>query len=65
MTKFNVPDMSCGHCVAAIEKALAASDSATKAEFDLESHTVSVDSSQSVPTILAVLKDAGYAATPV
>lgn len=38
---FNVPDMSCGHCKAAVEKAIA--DAGGRAQVDLEQKRVQVD----------------------
>ncbi len=60
MTKFNVPDMSCGHCKAAIEKSMAAADSAAKLEFDMEERTVVIESVLADDALTAALKDAGY-----
>lgn len=61
---FSVPTMSCGHCKARIEKALAAAGYATGVAVDLGAKTVSVeaDSAAAVATIIA---DAGYPAAPL
>jgi copper chaperone len=45
MTKLNVPKMSCGHCKAAIEKAVADVDADARVSVDLENRTVSIESS--------------------
>ena len=58
----SVPEMSCGHCKAAIESALAAVGA--KADFDMESREIEV-SGLPLATVLAALKSAGYEATPV
>jgi copper chaperone len=60
MSKFNVPDMSCGHCVAAIEKAVAAVDADAVLSFDLEARTVDVSSRLSEPELAALLDKEGY-----
>lgn len=62
--KFNVPDMSCGHCTAAIDKAVKAIDPAADVSSDLPSRTVTVISAQDAATVQAALRDAGYPATP-
>lgn len=65
MTTLNVPKMSCGHCKAAIEKAVNAMDLAARLDFDMEKRTVSVTSTASLDAILTALKDEGYEATVV
>jgi len=64
MTTFNVPDMSCGHCTAAIEKAVTAADEGADLEFDLEAHTVAVSSTLDDTALAAILEKEGYPATP-
>ncbi len=64
MTKFNVPDMSCGHCTAAIEKAVTAADEGADLEFDLETHTVTVSSTLADTVLAGILEKEGYPATP-
>jgi copper chaperone len=58
----SVPDMSCGHCKAAIESAIAAVGS--RAKVDLEEKVVEV-SGLPESTVLAALKGAGYPATVI
>lgn len=62
--KFSVPDMSCGHCTAAIEKSLKAKDANAMIDFTLESRQIVVTSALDQAAILEALKDAGYAANP-
>ena len=64
MTKFNVPDMSCGHCTAAIEKAVTAADEGADLEFDLDAHTVTVSSALDDAALAGILEKEGYPATP-
>lgn len=61
MTIFNVPDMSCGHCKAAIEKAVAAADASASLSFDMQDRTVAVTSQLSEADLSALLDKAGYA----
>ncbi len=64
MTRFTVPDMSCGHCTAAIEKQIKSADSAAQVTCDLDDHSVSVTSTLDSAALIAAIKEAGYAATP-
>lgn len=63
MTTFLVPDMSCGHCKATIEKAVAAADFAARMEFDLAAHLVKIESALPTAKLAETLEDAGYPAT--
>ena len=60
--KFHVPDMSCGHCVAAIDTALRVIDPDARVDSDLTSKTVTIMSAQDAATLQAALKEAGYPA---
>ena len=64
MTKLNIPDMTCGHCKAAVEKAVASVDAAAKVAVDLDTRSVEIDSSADLSALLNALKDEGYEATP-
>ena len=63
MTKLNIPDMTCGHCKAAVEKAVASVDASAKVAVDLDARTAEIDSSADLAAILAALKEKGYEAT--
>ncbi len=63
MTKLNVPDMSCGHCTAAIEKAIGNLDANAVVNTDLETKSVEITSSLSEDVIIQTLADEGYPAT--
>lgn len=64
MTTFEVKDMTCGHCVSTITKALTAVDPGAKVQIDLASHRVVVDSTEADAAKLSdAIKEAGY--TPV
>jgi len=58
--KFKVPDMSCGHCKAAIDSAVKTLDGTARLEFDMENRTVGVTSDRSAGEISGALKEAGY-----
>lgn len=60
MTKFDVPDMSCGHCTAAIEKAIKAIDPTARVSCDLGAKSVEVDSILSERVLSVAIRDAGY-----
>lgn len=62
--KFKVPDMSCGHCTAAIEKAIHEADSRASVTCSLDSKLVEIDSGLPESALKAVLRDAGYEAAP-
>lgn len=64
MHRFTLPDMSCGHCVAAITEALKSVDAQAGAEIDLQAKTVQVDSAQPRDAFAAALAEAGYPPTP-
>ncbi|WP_428644989.1 heavy-metal-associated domain-containing protein [Roseibium sp.] len=58
--KFHVPDMSCGHCKAAIDSSVKGADSSAKLEFDMDNRTVDIESQLPAGKILEALKTAGY-----
>jgi copper chaperone len=64
MHSFTLPDMSCGHCVAAITQALKAADAQARIEIDREARTAKVDSALPRATLVAVLSEAGYTPEP-
>ncbi|MCW1246031.1 cation transporter [Pseudomonas sp. SAICEU22] len=64
MPIFNVPGMSCGHCVKAITQALHAKDSRAEVEIDLGSKTVKVESAVPADTLIEAIKEEGYEASP-
>jgi len=58
--EFNIPAMSCGHCVSAVTQAVKALDPAAQINVDLASKKVVVETSQDRGAVLAALADAGY-----
>lgn len=65
MSKFSVPEMSCGHCKASIEKAVLDADAGAELSFDMEAREIEVDSTLDTAEIIATMKDAGYEASPL
>ncbi len=62
-TILNVPDMSCGHCKAAIEKAIHSIDATAEIAVDLDSREVKLTSTADLPDIMAAMSAEGYSAT--
>ncbi len=60
MTKLNVPDMSCGHCKAAVEKAVTSVDATATVAVDLEARTVEISATVSDAALIDALKSEGY-----
>ncbi len=64
MTKLKIPEMSCGHCKSAIEKAVASVDSNAEVNVDLENRTVSITSSVDDAALIEAIKSEGYESAP-
>lgn len=62
--RFHVPEMSCGHCTAAITKEIAALDPEARVSTDLGTRMVEVDTSRTDGAVLGAIKAAGYEAAP-
>jgi copper chaperone len=64
MNTFEVKDMTCGHCVSTITKAVNAVDADAKVQIDLATHRVQISSAGVLAAQWSdVIKGAGY--TPV
>lgn len=61
MIQFNIPQMSCGHCVRAVTEAVKEVDANAKVDVDLASKKVNVESTAERQKIVAALAEAGYA----
>ena len=60
---FNVPDMSCGHCKAAVEGGLSALPGVERADADVAKGTVEVsfdEGTVSLEDLKAAIEEAGY-----
>ena len=60
MIEFQVNDMTCGHCVGAITRAVAEVDAAAQVEIDLPTHRVRISGNDNVPAMQAAIVEAGY-----
>jgi copper chaperone len=66
MIAFEVQDMSCGHCVASITRAVQALDDQAQVVIDLTRHLVQVQAHKADAAQLeAVIREAGYTPVPV
>lgn len=63
MYQLQVENMSCGHCVGAVTKAVQAVDAAARVEIDLASKQVRIDSRAALPDLRAAIVQAGYPVT--
>ena len=64
MISFQVNDMTCGHCVSSITKAVKDLDSGAKVQIDLASHRVDIEpAGANAVELNNAIKEAGY--TPV
>lgn len=65
MIKFQVGDMSCGHCAGTITKAVKEVDGAAKVDVDLETKRVSIESAHAAGEFSAAIAEAGFTPEPV
>ena len=61
MLTFEIPNMTCGHCVRAITEAVKSVDPAATVQTDLATHQVQVDTAADRHAVVAQLTEAGYA----
>jgi copper chaperone len=65
MIAFRVDDMSCGHCVSTITKAVKAADKDARVQIDLATHRVEIEPAQADAQALSeAIKEAGYTPVP-
>ena len=60
MPKFQVNDMTCGHCVASVEKAVKGVDASAVVKIDLGTHSVDIQSGKAAEEFAAAIDRAGY-----
>ncbi len=64
MMTFSVDDMTCGHCVSTITKAVTAIDPAARVQADVATHRVQIEPGRaSAEQLRSAIEQAGY--TPV
>lgn len=61
--KLHIPDMSCGHCTAAVTKTVQALDGAAVVTTDLTTRQAQIDTNADLAAVQAALAAAGYPAT--
>lgn len=61
MIEYHVNDMTCGHCVSTITKAVQQAAPGAAIDIDLEQHRVRIDAAPDAqPAIENAIRDAGY-----
>ncbi len=60
MLTFQIPNMTCGHCVRAVTEAVHAADPAATVKADLPTHQVEVQTTAPREAVVAQLAEAGY-----
>jgi copper chaperone len=65
MIEMNVPDMTCGHCIATIRKAVSGIDQGATCDVDLDAKRVTVGSVLPPSDFVEALEEVGYSPTLV
>jgi copper chaperone len=60
MIELTLPTMTCNHCVQTVTRTVAAVDPAAKAQIDLPTHKLRIESSRPVAVFAAALAEEGY-----
>lgn len=60
MLELTIPDMTCGGCLAGIERVVRKLDANAVLNADLPSHRVIIQSRASGPTLIAAIEAAGF-----
>jgi copper chaperone len=60
MFELKLPDMSCGHCVATITRAVQALDAQAEVQADLATHSVRIEADVDEADLRAALTEQGY-----
>ncbi|MFN4143617.1 heavy-metal-associated domain-containing protein [Aestuariivirga sp.] len=64
MITLTVPDMTCGHCVSTLTKAIKSIDPTADVKADLASKTLRIETTAPAPRIARALDEAGYSSNP-
>jgi copper chaperone len=62
--RLTIPDMTCGHCRASVERAVAEVAPDARVTVDLAARTAEVEGAPDAGLVLAALRAAGFEATP-
>lgn len=62
--QYQVPDMSCDHCVQAITRAVTAALPGAAVRVDLPNHHVTVTGTEDKQAVEGAIRGAGYTPTP-
>jgi copper chaperone len=65
MITLSIPEMTCGHCKAAVEAAITRIDAQAVTRVDLAARRAEVDTSAPEEAVIEALSAAGFAADPV
>ncbi|MDP4299126.1 heavy-metal-associated domain-containing protein [Leptothrix discophora] len=60
MIEFQLPTMTCGHCVKAVTAAIQSVDAQARVAIDLPTHQVKVETGAEKSALAEALKEAGY-----
>tara|TARA_Y100001934_G_C11762573_1_gene499914 strand:- start:164 stop:361 length:198 start_codon:yes stop_codon:yes gene_type:complete len=63
--KLKVDEMSCGHCAAAVTKAVEGAADGAKADIDLAKGEVTVTGTTDTAAVIAAITNAGYPAAQI
>ncbi|HTK01072.1 MAG TPA: heavy-metal-associated domain-containing protein [Bordetella sp.] len=63
--QYQVPDMSCDHCVQAITRAVTGAVTGATVQVDLLNHRVTVTGTDDKPRVEGAIRGAGYTPTAV
>lgn len=64
MLRYTVEDMTCGHCVQTVTKAVTSLDPAARVAIDLPTKTVDVSTSAGAEQVAGAIREAGYTPVP-
>lgn len=65
MYELKVENMTCGHCMSRVTKAVKSVDPVAKLDIDLTTRQVRIESACELPDLTDALAEAGYPAQPV
>lgn len=60
MIELKVPDMTCGHCVSTVTKAVKSADPGAKVDISLDDRRVRVESRLTASELSRCISDAGF-----